>query len=85
MAPSPTAAGNWRSVPRLPSTLDDPRLRRLFGDSNNDGTVDGTDFAAFGNAFGQTVANSPFDFNGDGTVDGTDFAQFGNRFGTTLY
>ena len=30
-------------------------IKRLFGDVNNDGTVDGTDFANFGNAFGQTV------------------------------
>jgi hypothetical protein len=81
------ADGRWQiSIPSLnyTSTLNDPNLRRLFGDSNNDGTVDGTDFAAFGSVFGQTVANSPFDFNGDGTVDGTDFAEFGAHFGTTL-
>ena len=81
------ADGRWQlSIPYLnyTSPLNDPNLRRLFGDSNNDGTVDGTDFADFGTAFGQTVANSPFDFNGDGTVDGTDFAEFGTRFGMTL-
>jgi autotransporter-associated beta strand protein len=66
------------------STLNDPNLRRLFGDFNNDGTVDGTDFGNLGTAFGQTVANSPFDYNVDGTVDGTDFAEFGTRFGVTL-
>ena len=81
------ADGRWQmAIPSLgyTSTLNDPTLRRLFGDFNNDGTVDGTDFSQFGAAFGQTVANSPFDFNGDGTVDGTDFAQFGTRFGMTL-
>jgi hypothetical protein len=81
------ADGRWQlSIPYLSysTSLNDPNLRRLFGDSNNDGTVDGTDFAAFGSAFGQTLANSPYDFNGDGTVDGTDFAQFGDRFGSTL-
>ena len=66
------------------STLNDPTLRRLFGDSNNDGTVDGTDFGDFGAVFAQTVAASPFDFNGDGTIDGTDFGEFGGRFGLTL-
>ena len=61
-------------------------LRRLYGDSNNDGTVDGTDFGFFGAVFGTTpgVGNSPFDFNNDGTIDGTDFGAFGNRFGLTL-
>ena len=81
------ADGRWQmTIPSLgyTSTLNDPTLRRLFGDFNNDGTVDGTDFSQFGATFGQTVANSPFDFNGDGTVDGIDFAQFGNRFGITL-
>ena len=81
------ADGRWRlAIPSLGylSALNDPTLRRLFGDSNNDGTVDGTDFGNFGSVFGQTLANSSFDFNGDGTVDGTDFGQFGTRFGITL-
>jgi hypothetical protein len=68
------------------STDMDPSLRRLFGNSNNDSTVDGTDFGAFGNVFGTTFAigTNGFDFNNDGTVDGTDFGEFGNRFGVTL-
>ena len=81
------ADGRWQlAIPylRFTSALNDPTLRRLFGDSINDATVDGTDFGDFGNSFGQTVANSPFDINADGTIDGTDFAQFGNRFGVTL-
>jgi hypothetical protein len=59
-------------------------IKRLFGDVNADGTVDGTDFSFFGNFFGVTVANNPFDFNNDGTIDGTDFGAFGTRFGLTL-
>jgi hypothetical protein len=81
------ADGRWQlTIPYLSylSPLNDPNLRRLFGDSNSDGTVDGTDFGNFGSVFGQTVANSPFDVNNDGTVDGTDFAAFGTRFGMTL-
>ena len=83
------ADGRWQlAIPSLgyTSTLNDPNLRRLFGDINGDGTVDGTnDFAQFGNAFGTTTANSPFDFDANGNIDGpADFAQFGARFGVTL-
>ncbi len=63
-------------------------IKRLFGDINGDGTVDGSiDFAAFGNEFGASpgIGGSAFDFNNDGFIDGAvDFAQFGNRFGMTL-
>jgi hypothetical protein len=81
------ADGRWQlAIPNasFQSGLNDPTLRRLFGDTNNDGTVDGTDFGDFGTVFGATLANSPFDFNTDGTVDGTDFGEFGTRFGLTL-
>jgi hypothetical protein len=81
------ADGRWQLavVPaNYTSTAGDPTLRRLFGDNNNDGTVDGTDFGNFGSVFGLTLANSPFDVNGDGTVDGTDFGEFGSRFGYTI-
>jgi hypothetical protein len=65
-----------------------PDIRRLYGDFNSDGTVDGTDFAAFGNAYGSSTGDPNFDpqadFNGDGTIDGIDFAEFGNRFGKSL-
>ncbi len=65
-------------------------IKRLFGDINGDGTIDGsTDFAGFGSVFGLSSGapsfNAAFDFNGDGTIDGsTDFAQFGARFGRTI-
>jgi hypothetical protein len=79
--------GRWQlAIPNAnyQSALNDTNLRRLFGDVNNDGTVDGTDFGNFGGVFAQTLLGSPFDFNVDGTVDGTDFGAFGNRFGLTL-
>src|SRR5439155_16859470 len=45
------ADGRWRlaipSAGNYQSALNDPTLRRLYGDSNNDGTVDGTDFGFF--------------------------------------
>ena len=83
------ADGYWQlAIPSVGylSPLNSPSLRRLFGDLNNDGTIDGaTDFAAFGNDYGRTVANSPFDFNNDGAIDGpVDFAEFGARFGLTV-
>lgn len=80
------ADGRWRiSIPSLnyQSTLGDPALRRLFGDNDANGTVDASDFAAFGGFFGQTV-NNPFDFNNDGAILADDLAEFGNRFGITL-
>lgn len=66
------------------SPLNDPNLRRLFGDGDGTGTVDGVDFAAFGTLFGQTLPDSPFDFDADGAIDANDFAAFGGRFGLTI-
>jgi hypothetical protein len=57
-------------------------FHRLFGDSNGDRTIDGTDFTAFGNAFGTT--NFVFDLNRDSTIDGSDLVLMGNRFGRTI-
>lgn len=78
--------GRWQlAIPILgfTSTVNDIDLRRLYGDVDNNGTVDGSDFAAFGSSFGQT-GTSPFDFDANGTIDGIDFAQFGGRFGISL-
>jgi len=51
---------------------------RLFGDSDGDGMVTGTDFLAFRLAF---LGNSPtFDFDGDGQATGSDYLQFRLRF-----
>jgi hypothetical protein len=83
------ADGRWQlAIPSLNFTTvaGDQNLRRLYGDINNDGTVDGADFGAFGNQFGSTLGPnvSGFDYNNDGTIDGTDFGEFGDRFGVTL-
>lgn len=77
--------GRWQlNIPLLnyQSPLGDPTLRRIFGDADSNGTIDGSDLVAFGNSFNQ--ASLAFDFNADGTVDGSDLVQFGNRFGITL-
>jgi len=54
------------------------KLFRLFGDSNGDGIVNGTDFLQFRLSFLGT--NPTFDFDGDGQVSGIDFLQFRLRF-----
>ncbi len=63
-------------------------FHRLFGDVNGDRTVDGTDFAAFGNTFGLSVGDAGFllgfDYDANNTIDGSDFGEFGNRFGTSI-
>lgn len=71
-------AGNYLS----PNGPGDIQLRRLFGNNDNDTTVDATDFG-FYPPFGAAVDN-PFDFNNDGTILADDFGEFGNRFGFTL-
>jgi hypothetical protein len=79
--------GYWRlAVPiaGYTSALNDPNLRRLFGDADNSGTVDAGDFGFFGGEFGVTAPNQPFDFDNSGTVDASDFSAFGGRFGVTL-
>lgn len=81
------ADGRWQlAIPSLgyTSALNDPTLRRLAGDSNNDGNVDASDFGDFGTQFGITGSGLSFDFDADGSVDAGDFAVFGNCFGMTL-
>lgn len=79
------ADGRWQlAIPswNYSSEANDASLRRLFGDWNGDGNVDGIDFAQFGAVFGK--ASTAFDFDGNGIVDALDFAQFGSRFGMSL-
>jgi len=84
--------GNWTlaiapaSYNSVTAGVPASELRRMYGNTNNDTTVDATDFGQFGNSFGGTFVPgvNPFDWNTDGTVDATDFGQFGNRFGRTL-
>lgn len=81
------ADGRWQlTIPWLSfsSPLNDPNLRRLFGDADGNGTVDSSDFATFGSVFGSSGSNIAFDFDDNGTIDSTDFAQFGTRFGISL-
>jgi len=63
-------------------------IRRLFGDVNGTGTVDGGDFGLFGSTFGlndqDPSFNAQFDVNADGCINGGDFGPFGSRFGTGL-
>jgi hypothetical protein len=79
------ADGRWQlAIPSLnySSTLNDPNLRRLFGDADANGTINAADFADFGNVFGG--ASVAFDFDNNGTINAIDFAEFGNRFGVTM-
>jgi hypothetical protein len=76
---------------QLGAALDGDRVDpffRLFGDSNGDGKVDGTDLAAFQAAYRsrQGMANYQwyFDYNGDGSIDSTDYYQFLRRYGTAV-
>jgi YD repeat-containing protein len=63
-------------------------IRRLFGDANGDGFVDGADLGDLGATFGLGEGDDGFNFlldaNGDGFVDGADLGDFGARFGTGL-
>jgi ELWxxDGT repeat protein len=79
------ADGRWQlAIPSLnyTSPLHGLDLRRLYGEINNDLTVDGADLTVFGNNFGTSFV--ALDWNNDGTIDGTDLTQFGNRFGLTI-
>ncbi|CAN5525463.1 hypothetical protein BH11PLA2_BH11PLA2_47180 [soil metagenome] len=77
--------GYWRlNVGTFSSGDTNLNLRRLYGDitSSIDGTVNGSDLFAFGNAFNSVSV--AFDFNNDGTINGSDLFNFGNRFSNTL-
>lgn len=63
-----------------PLNVPSQAIRRLFGDSDGNGTTDGTDFGGLG--FGGV--NIPIDYDNNGTVDGVEFGQFGKRFGVTI-
>lgn len=58
-------------------------IRRLFGDVDGNGTVNGLDLTAFRAAFGGTY-RADLDSNGDGVVNGLDLTAFRTRFGVTL-
>ena len=62
-----------------------PVAPACVADVNRDGVVDGSDFIAFINAFGEGSITPPAvslaDVNTDGIVDGNDFVAFINAFG----
>ena len=63
-------------------------IKRLFGDSDGNGTVDALDLFRLRTSFGK-VSTDPgflayFDFDGNGTVDALDLLRFRQRFGTVL-
>jgi hypothetical protein len=80
------AEGNVFFAVSRPLTL----LRTCTSDTDGDGTVDGTDFIAFINAFSigdaavdpaaDLVGTGPDGIQPDGTVDGADFIAFINAF-----
>jgi fibronectin-binding autotransporter adhesin len=55
----------------------------LYGDINQDGVVNGTDFGILAGNFGKTVTGGweQGDLNYDGTVNGTDFGLLAGNFG----
>jgi len=61
-------------------------FHRLFGDSDGDRDVDGTDQTAFNSALGLTdnVSLATFDYDHDGDVDASDQTQLSLRFGVTI-
>lgn len=68
--------------PSMQNDYTSPLLKRLFGDSDGNGIVDGSDFGAFGIAFGGS--SFAFDFDNNGTINAVDFGAFGARFGLTV-
>jgi hypothetical protein len=63
-------------------------IKRLYGDVNGDGAVNGLDLALFRSAFGTAAGDANYlaylDYNGDGVINGLDLAQFRTRFGLTI-
>lgn len=74
--------------PIMTADYTNSNIKRLFGDSNNDGFIDGTDEGAFGSTFGSSTLDAfydaTFDVNNDGFIDGTDESEFGATFGYNL-
>jgi hypothetical protein len=58
-------------------------FRRLFGDANGDGVVDGSDYAIFRTTFHKHAGDAGFlwyfDYDGNGYIDGLDNSQFARR------
>jgi predicted outer membrane repeat protein len=61
---------------------------RLYGDTNGDQSVNGTDYFQFKNAYGTSSGQSGYlaylDYNADGLINGTDYFQFKQRYGMSF-
>lgn len=64
-------------------------FRKLFGDVNGDGRVNGADYFQFSSAFGSKSGDgrfrSFFDYNHDGRINSFDYLMFSNNFGKGLF
>ncbi|MDB5301190.1 MAG: repeat-containing protein, partial [Phycisphaerales bacterium] len=64
-------------------------FRKLYGDVNGDGRVNGADYLAFSNAFGTRTGDAGYrsylDINHDGRINSGDYLQFSANFGKALY
>jgi hypothetical protein len=73
------------SIPYKVQTSWVPGAQVCIGDFNDDGRVDGLDFIAFRNEWGNTGCGNTqtclCDMNSDGKVDGLDFIIFRNNWG----
>jgi len=65
------------------SPSDGPRLFRLFGDYDGNGTVDWSDFGVFRDLHGNAT-DPAFAFDGSGWEGNADFAAFRARFGMSV-
>jgi len=59
------------------------RLDAAAGDANLDGVVNGQDFTAWADHYGQAGGWLEGDFNADGFVDGGDFTLWADNYGST--
>ena len=54
----------------------------LPGDANRDGVVDGADYTAWADGYGQPGGWENGDFDGNGWVNGTDYTIWAQHYGT---
>ena len=69
-------------------SLDVVSVHRLFGDSDGDGDVDGTDYYNFRTAYYNSVSGDPFasyfDHDGNGEIGRDDYHAFFDRYGDVV-
>ena len=52
-----------------------------YGDANLDGVVDGSDYTAWADHYGQSGGWADGDFSGDGAIDGADYTVWADHYG----